>query len=548
MDWLWSETFCIWWSAMNPCLPDWNFEYDLPLTNQKKNIGSDPELVELLWQNGQVVMHSQNHRKLSSNQHESSQLQKHDQPIMRGGGSYGNSSNLIQDDEAVSWIHYPVEDSFEKEFCLNFFNELPVPHPMEIDKAVRQVEAEKIVKLGSSDDVLNTSNQQSTIKGTLVPEISGNQMPPPRVQFAKSTQQNNVSGNLGKVVNFSQFAVPVKGDPRPSSLHFGGDARECSVMTVGSSHCGSNQIVNDPDFSRASSNAAGTAGFSAGTFKEDVHKSVVSQSEGRKTETLEPTLTSSSGGSDSSFGGTLKESAGASSHKRKGRDNEESECQSEAAEPEAASGKKPATRSGSTRRSRAAEVHNLSERRRRDRINKKMKALQELIPHCNKTDKASMLDEAIEYLKSLQLQLQIMWMGGGMAPMMFPGVQHYMSSMGMTMCPPPLPTVSNNMHLPQVPVVDQSIPMAPNPNQSVICHTPVLNPMNFQNQMQNPSFPEQFGRYMGIHHMQAASQPMNMFKFSPQTVQQIQTNTLPGNNNGQYSGGAANDALSGKMG
>lgn len=289
--------------------------------------------MELLWQNGQVVMHSQKHRKLSSNQHESSQLQKHDQPIMRGGGSYGNSSNLIQDDEAVSWIHYPVEDSFEKEFCLNFFNELPVPHPMEIDKAVRQVEAEKIVKLGSSDDVLNTSNQQSTIKGTLVPEISGNQMPPPRVQFAKSTQQNNVSGNLGKVVNFSQFTVPVKGDLRPSSLHFGGDARECSVMTVGSSHCGSNQIVNDPDFSRASSNAAGTAGFSAGTFKEDVHKSVVSQSEGRKTETLEPTLTSSSGGSDSSFGGTLKESAGASSHKRKGRDNEESECQSEVTIP-----------------------------------------------------------------------------------------------------------------------------------------------------------------------------------------------------------------------
>nr|GEY31852.1 phytochrome interacting factor 3 [Tanacetum cinerariifolium] len=57
-------------------------------------------------------------------------------------------------------------------------------------------------------------------------------------------------------------------------------------------------------------------------------------------------------------------------------------------------------------RSRAAEVHNLSERRRRDRINEKMKALQELIPRCNKSDKASMLDEAIEYLKSLQMQVQ----------------------------------------------------------------------------------------------------------------------------------------------
>ncbi|EFJ17839.1 hypothetical protein SELMODRAFT_114141, partial [Selaginella moellendorffii] len=62
----------------------------------------------------------------------------------------------------------------------------------------------------------------------------------------------------------------------------------------------------------------------------------------------------------------------------------------------------------SSKRSRAAEVHNLSERRRRDRINEKMKALQELIPNSNKTDKASMLDEAIEYLKMLQLQLQVL--------------------------------------------------------------------------------------------------------------------------------------------
>nr|CAB3460145.1 unnamed protein product [Digitaria exilis] len=38
----------------------------------------------------------------------------------------------------------------------------------------------------------------------------------------------------------------------------------------------------------------------------------------------------------------------------------------------------------SNKRSRTAEVHNLSERRRRDRINEKMRALQELIPNCNK--------------------------------------------------------------------------------------------------------------------------------------------------------------------
>ncbi|CAH9090074.1 unnamed protein product [Cuscuta epithymum] len=77
-----------------------------------------------------------------------------------------------------------------------------------------------------------------------------------------------------------------------------------------------------------------------------------------------------------------------------------------------------------TKRSRAAEFHNLSEKRRRSRINEKMKALQNLIPNSNKTDKASMLDEAIEYLKQLQLQVQMLTMRNGLSryPMCLNGV------------------------------------------------------------------------------------------------------------------------------
>lgn len=62
----------------------------------------------------------------------------------------------------------------------------------------------------------------------------------------------------------------------------------------------------------------------------------------------------------------------------------------------------------SMKRKRAAQVHQLSEKRSRDQINKRLRALRSLIPNCTKMDKASVLDEAIEYLKSLQLQLQIM--------------------------------------------------------------------------------------------------------------------------------------------
>ncbi|EYU25441.1 hypothetical protein MIMGU_mgv1a010846mg [Erythranthe guttata] len=69
----------------------------------------------------------------------------------------------------------------------------------------------------------------------------------------------------------------------------------------------------------------------------------------------------------------------------------------------------------SSKRRRAAEVHNLSEKRRRSRINEKLKALQNLIPNSNKTDKASMLDEAIEYLKQLQLQVQMLTMRNGLS-------------------------------------------------------------------------------------------------------------------------------------
>ncbi|PON35537.1 Basic helix-loop-helix transcription factor [Parasponia andersonii] len=465
-------------------------------------------------------------------------------------------------DETVSWIQYPLEDSFEKDFCSNFFSELPSCDPIEVEKPIKHIEEEKSSKFGDSDTthILSTSQHHKLKPSNGVPRPE-NHMPPPRLHYSSSAQQNQSLGSLGKVVNFSQFSAPGKCDLRSSSGQqlagnesgTRGEVRECSVMTVGLSHCGSNQLPADLDVSRFSSNNGdGNNGLSAGAFKEDVRK-IVLQGESGKTETLEPTVTSSSGGSGSSFGRTCKQStattSGNNDNKRKIRDAEELECQSEAAEHESAAANKSSQRSGSSRKSRAAEVHNLSERRRRDRINEKMKALQELIPHSNKTDKASMLDEAIEYLKSLQLQLQVMWMGSGMAPMMFPGVQHYMSRMGMAMGPPALPSIHNPMHFPRVPVVDQSMIVAPITDQSVLYQTPAFNPINYQNQMQNTSFQEQYARCMGFHPMQTMSQPVNMFRFSPQTAQQSQSIAQQGISTGPSNYGVPTDGgLSGKMG
>jgi hypothetical protein len=44
---------------------------------------------------------------------------------------------------------------------------------------------------------------------------------------------------------------------------------------------------------------------------------------------------------------------------------------------------------------------------RRDKIAEKMNQLEALVPHHHKLDKASMLEEIIEYVKYMQLQVQV---------------------------------------------------------------------------------------------------------------------------------------------
>ncbi|KAF9670102.1 hypothetical protein SADUNF_Sadunf13G0033700 [Salix dunnii] len=60
------------------------------------------------------------------------------------------------------------------------------------------------------------------------------------------------------------------------------------------------------------------------------------------------------------------------------------------------------------RRGQATDPHSIAERLRRVRITERVKALQELVPTCNKTDRAAMLDEIVDYVKFLKLQVKVL--------------------------------------------------------------------------------------------------------------------------------------------
>ncbi|XP_059429580.1 uncharacterized protein LOC132163344 [Corylus avellana] len=63
------------------------------------------------------------------------------------------------------------------------------------------------------------------------------------------------------------------------------------------------------------------------------------------------------------------------------------------------------------RQDQATDSHSLAERVRRQKISERMKLLQDLVPGCNKiTGKAVMLDEIINYVQSLQRQVEFLSM------------------------------------------------------------------------------------------------------------------------------------------
>ncbi|KAK3031742.1 hypothetical protein RJ639_036622 [Escallonia herrerae] len=92
-------------------------------------------------------------------------------------------------------------------------------------------------------------------------------------------------------------------------------------------------------------------------------------------------------------------------------------------EASSGSGSKPVEQSGKSseptkdyihvraRRGQATDSHSLAERARREKLSERMKILQDLVPGCNKViGKALVLDEIINYIQSLQRQVEFLSM------------------------------------------------------------------------------------------------------------------------------------------
>ncbi|EYU37805.1 hypothetical protein ABFS82_02G022600 [Erythranthe guttata] len=106
------------------------------------------------------------------------------------------------------------------------------------------------------------------------------------------------------------------------------------------------------------------------------------------------------------------------------------------------------------RRGQATDSHSLAERVRREKISERMKYLQDLVPGCDKiTGKAGMLDEIINYVQSLQRQVEFLSMKLAVInPRLDFDVENYHTKQNFTGCSSSVPTIGTPSEM-----MDQSL-------------------------------------------------------------------------------------------
>ncbi|XP_047326105.1 transcription factor PIF1-like [Impatiens glandulifera] len=415
----------------NYYVPDFEFNDEsanpasTTLTRSNKSIATDEDLIEVLCQNEQIVFQSQNLRSQRKPDiivgGDAIILTEQPAPPRQIRSEEVTPANLfMQEDEMTNWLQYPLDDTpFDRDLYADLLYHPPNSTPPSLpDNLNSEFKSPKpptppvhnfthfsrhngIADQGGPSSIYNktTSKQQLAVMDSIESPALGKSI---EYRISHVSSSNSSSRTIRRPT-----AAAAAGNDFAASSSPGGSAVSPSASVEPTTPKPAPPMIEDRK--RKGRSAAAAAG---GDDDADCDNEV---------SILYFTLPFFSLGYYLLFSIVRKSRIALFSVNLLSNDFNYSEV------------KKRVCGSTSSKKSRAAEVHNLSERKRRDRINEKMKALQELIPRCNKSDKASMLDEAIEYLKALQLQVQMMSMGCTMVPMMFPGIQHYMPTVGMGM-------------------------------------------------------------------------------------------------------------------
>ncbi|KAL5222869.1 hypothetical protein ABZP36_027582 [Zizania latifolia] len=444
------------------------------------------EFVELMWENGQAMVHGRRKHPQPAfppfGFGGSSSREQERNPS--GGDAFAKASDLGAmgmaaqvhdfasgfgathdngDDDTVPWIHYPIIDDDDSaapaalasaDDCSGFFSELQAAAA-----AAAAAPPTDLASLPPSNHNGATNNRSAPVATTTYREPSkeshdGLSVPTTRSQGETQPQltaakqprlSGGASGGHG-LMNFSLFSRPAalartslqsaqrpQGTADKASNVTASNRVESTVVQTASGPRSALAEADQrapwppqPKEVRFASTAAApmpTVGSVQHEMTRDKAGRSMPMHKNEATKVPEATIATSS---VCSGNGAATDELWRQQKRKSHAQAECSASQDEDLDDEPGALRRSATRS--TKRIRTAEVHNLSERRRRDRINEKMRALQELIPNCNKIDKASMLDEAIEYLKTLQLQVQMMSMGTGLCipPMLLPAAMQHM--------------------------------------------------------------------------------------------------------------------------
>lgn len=295
---------------MNHCVPDFEIQmddeedYTIPISSglprSKKSSMQNDEVMELLWQNGQVVMQRQNQRPLRK---PPPQPPSTNDVFPAGSSSareirssealenFHNQYLFMQEDEMASWLHYSIHDE-----------DPPLDHHNFCADDILCAPPDRNHSNATQATVSTAELRQQSLPSASRPPIP----PPRRIQNFANFTKHNMARTEPRTAASSKFAVarePPVADSCDTPVATAASSRVSEIVRSSGEHA---------ETGRGSMSAAGKAPASSG---------------GRETGTCEMTVTSSPCGSTGSAEPGQKEQA--VDRKQKGMEPEESEFLSE---------------------------------------------------------------------------------------------------------------------------------------------------------------------------------------------------------------------------